>query len=715
MASLTFIIQALLARHEAYVSDAERDRKRILSKMEELEQDKRHLEDKNRETLEENRKLLDQLEAFNLAVTSSDAQVQSLTDKLHATEQSLERMNGLATQSESLQRQLSRLEEEEARLHTNLDTTKENERAAVLRWQQAERTIVNLHLQIEQLEHEAKKERDRVDEEILARQKNVLAAEMQQSDQFDRVSSAKTLPQAKSANNVISHFVKDILADNANLQLSIVELRGLLQRSNEQVEQLQDQLVQHPPLEDPSPRSPTPTLGVELGAGTKEFHVHHHYHAAIQAAESSKTPKSQIRRRTRNTRVRHSSGQFTPVSITSSPRSSISMFRPSSPASAGTIISPAITVPKQKARWSMQSNQTGFTSSSSLPSSPSGGSIFDRTFNDAATTTDISRPTSPESAGGFSPRGTGASHFDLMDRKRRQFSQRVNHIDLANPSAKEDGGDQYPGTPTSKAKPSSLSSKRNSALSHQDIASPFHSTIPEETEGTSLPKKAILTPDTDHSDFPISPSEDSSTPQLKRIASHESIFSVSGMDIHTLANQPIQRLISNRVISAPTLSSSTLTSTALSDASATAVRPSLYRKRVAANNDSFSRAYLSGVAASHIPSQVTVKKKPSMSQMMLGWWTRVATAEEDTGPLTQASLAAVDARSLSSGTAAKSVDSVESGLRTMAATQKPRPPGVNQLGPILGFGPEPATPFKACLGIGEVDEEALMDSLRENE
>lgn len=708
MASLTFIIQALLARHEAYVSDAEQDRKRILSKMEELEQDKKHLEDRNRETVEENRKLLDQLEAFNLAVTSSDVQVQSLTDRLHATEQRLERMNGLATRSEGLQRQLSRLEEEEARLHANLDTTKENERVAVLRWQQAERTIVNLHLQIEQLEHEAKKERDRMDEEILAGRKNALATELQQPGQLDRASSVKTLPQVKSTNNVISHFVKDILADNANLQLSIVELRGL-------VEQLQEQLAQQAPLEDASPQSPIPTLGVELGVGTKEFHVHHHYHAPIQAAELSKNPKSQIRRRTRNTRVRHSSGQFTPISITSSPRSSISMLNPSSPTSAGTILSPAVvTIPRQKARWSMQSNQTGFTSSSSLPSSPSGGSIFDRTFNDTAATTDISRPTSPESIGGFSPRGTGASHFDLMDRKRRQFLQRANHIDLANPSTKENNRDQYPGTPTSKAKPSSLSLKRNSALSHLEIASPFHSVIPEEIEDPSLPKKPILNLDTDHRDSPVSPSEDDSTPQLKRVASHESIFSVSGMDIHTLANRPTQRLISNRVISAPMRSSSTLTSTALSDASATAVRPSLYRKSTAANSGSFSRAYLSGVAASNIPSYPTVKKKPSMSQMVLGWWTWGATAEEDTGPPTQASLAAVDARSVSSETAAKSVDSVDSGLRTMAATQKPRVPGINQAGPIFGFGPEPATPFKACLEIGEVDEEALRESLREN-
>src|SRR5215469_18574967 len=116
MASLTFIIQALLARHEAYVADAEQDRKRILSKMEELEQDKKHLEDKNREAVDDNRKLLDELEALNLAVTSSDAQIQSLTDALHATDQRLERMNGLAARSEGLQRQLSRLEEEEARL-----------------------------------------------------------------------------------------------------------------------------------------------------------------------------------------------------------------------------------------------------------------------------------------------------------------------------------------------------------------------------------------------------------------------------------------------------------------------------------------------------------------------------------------------------------------------------------------------------------------------
>jgi len=99
--------------------------------------------------------------------------------------------------------------------------------------------------------------------------------------------------------------------------------------------------------------------------------------------------------------------------------------------------------------------------------------------------------------------------------------------------------------------------------------------------------------------------------------------------------------------------------------------------------------------------------------MVLGWWTGAPAAEEE-GPPIQASLPAVDAKSVNSGTGAKSVHSVDSGLRRTTTVRRARPPGVNQVGPIFGFGPEPATPFKACLGQGEVDEEALRESLLEN-
>ena len=724
MASLTFLLQALLARHEAYVIDSEQDRKRLLAKMEELEQEKRRLEHKNKETVDENRKLLDQLEALNLATTASDAHVQSLTDHLRTTEARLERINGLANRAEGLQKQLSRLEEEQMRLHSNLDVTKENERAAVLRWQQAERTIVSLHLQIEHLEREAKKERDRQQEENAIIERKVALEAQLQAPPDGAASSSKTLPQAKSGNNAISHFVKDILQDNANLQLGIVELRELLQTSHEEVEHLRGLVAQHVPLEDPTSGIATPTLGAELGMGTKEFHVHHHYHAPSPVAESSKTPRNQVHRRPRKSRTRLSSGQFTPRSASSTPRSSVSILKPSSPTSAAAIISPtSVSMPKQKARWSMQSNQTGFTSSSSLPSSPSGNSIFDRVYNDAATATDMSRPSSPESTMALSPRGVNyIDHLGRAKGKKPSLNQSRPGMNETVPNTLEDisiSAPQFSATLKSPQSPLT-DTKRNSVLSNLDTPSPLHSTIPEETEDASQLKETAAL-DADHPDSPTSPSESSPAPPLKRVASHESIFSISGMDIHTLPDRPTQRLIGSRVVSAPVIGSSIINPTAVTVTTATAVRPSLYRTP-APGSDSFSRSYLSGVVGTHI-AHPNLKKKPSMGQTMGSWlygrWMGAAIAEEPSPsvatvtPASGSTLPAADTRSVSSGV--RSAASVHSGdnAKTQTPVWKARPPGVNQIGPILGFGPEPATPFKATLNDGELNEEALRECLTE--
>ena len=55
-----------------------------------------------------------------------------------------------------------------------------------------------------------------------------------------------TLPGArhsKNGTNVVSHFVKDILQDNVNLQMGIVELRDMLMTSNDEVHKLREQLM----------------------------------------------------------------------------------------------------------------------------------------------------------------------------------------------------------------------------------------------------------------------------------------------------------------------------------------------------------------------------------------------------------------------------------------------------------------------------------------
>jgi chromosome segregation ATPase len=159
--SLIFALQALLIRHESYVADAEQDRRRMEQKVHRLEQEKRDMEARNKENVEENRRLLDQLEALNTACAESEMKVLSLTELLRSTDQELERLNSLAARTEVLQIQFARLEDEQAALHATLATTKEEEHAVLLRWQKAERTILSLQDQIDQIELDAREERER--------------------------------------------------------------------------------------------------------------------------------------------------------------------------------------------------------------------------------------------------------------------------------------------------------------------------------------------------------------------------------------------------------------------------------------------------------------------------------------------------------------------------------------------------------------------------
>jgi chromosome segregation ATPase len=89
---LTFALQALLIRHEAYVADSERERRQMVATIENLEKEKLELEASNAQTIKANRDLLDQLENLNEAAINSDAQIQALEDTLRSTEEELERL-----------------------------------------------------------------------------------------------------------------------------------------------------------------------------------------------------------------------------------------------------------------------------------------------------------------------------------------------------------------------------------------------------------------------------------------------------------------------------------------------------------------------------------------------------------------------------------------------------------------------------------------------
>jgi chromosome segregation ATPase len=153
--------QALLVRHESFVADAEQERCRMMDKIEALERTNTALEDRNRDTIGENRLLLDQLESLNSAVKESESKVHTLTDELQSTDLELKRMTNLASRTNELQTELVQLEEDLAAVTSASSFDREEGRVAKLRWQQAEKTIETLELQIERIESDAKEERER--------------------------------------------------------------------------------------------------------------------------------------------------------------------------------------------------------------------------------------------------------------------------------------------------------------------------------------------------------------------------------------------------------------------------------------------------------------------------------------------------------------------------------------------------------------------------
>jgi chromosome segregation ATPase len=248
--SLTFALQALLIRHEAYMVEAEQSRLEMSARIESLEIDKQKLEADNAKTIQENRGLLNQLEDLNGSVTDSEHHVKSLEATLQSTQQELRRLEGLAQRTHDLEVQLSALEQEQVVLQQTVATTKAEERSAIQRWKKAERRLYEVQEQLEKIEREAREERERHVEVVgrMERQRTVEKELESAAGRLKGAAAATSLGQGKNGSNVVSHFVKDILQDNANLQMGIVELREMLMNSNEEVQTLREQLMLHQPM-----------------------------------------------------------------------------------------------------------------------------------------------------------------------------------------------------------------------------------------------------------------------------------------------------------------------------------------------------------------------------------------------------------------------------------------------------------------------------------
>lgn len=696
MSSLTFSLQALLMRHEAYIADSERERKSMTAHIESLEAEKVALEKKNATVIEENRNLLDQLEALNSAVSESDAHVVNLQATLQSTHHELQKLSQLASRTEWLEKQLAEFEREQASLQTSIETKDESEKSAIRRWQKAERTLASLQDQIERIELEAKEEKER-HREIVDRMERRRAVEKELGSAATRLKGAAAQKDGSDdagGPTVVSHFVKDILQDNANLQMGIVELREMLNNSNEEVESLRSQLLVHQPADSEEnkkrPKSPLKRKDLRdemTRANSQELHVHHHYHAPPTPAP----PKPQLVRRPRKKRVgAFTSGHFTPPSGASTPRSSFSYGSPT-PAAA-ILQQTAASVPQQipRNRWSTHSNLTHQSLlASSGPSSPQSttnrtSSIFDRVFSDAGL--DSSRPTTPDTEDPGSPVFIpGHSKRGSQNSFRTHSAPLVSRTGL-NPGFSRPMLDAIVSVeelpklveppPAGEIIPEANEAEWEDQISpHADISSDFTSPMSDDL------------PDPLHDQaFYQKP--------LRRAASHESILSVSAMDIHTLKARPSQLL-------APYRGRDLTTRAVISDTTAHAAHPTAMSRPTATG-----KSLLSGMAADQ--RQVGASATP-IGKKVGGW---IFGRWGATPAPTSAAATPVTAKKADKPGSISSA-SDKGATNAQATPKKPiqlRAPGINQSGPLLGFFPEAKSPPKAPV-MKNLDQEALSSLL----
>lgn len=549
--ALTFALQALLARHEAYMASAERDRFEMQSRIEQLETEKRTLEAENARTIQENRALLDQLESFNNSVIDSETQIRSLEATLQSSEQAIRKLQGAEARATAMEDQIADLEAEQDALRNTLVTTEGEAKSAMQRWRRAEKGISDLQEKLEKIDREACEERER-HAEVLARMEKQRSMEKDLNTAAGRLkgaAAAKTIGDGGNGGSVVSHFVRDLLQDNANLQVGMAELRELLLNSNDEIQHLREQLTFHQPVEGkensaantlraeldsdeidpPSPTSPkSPQRSKPAASVSQELHIHHHYHVAKPA--EPKKPKKKRQNLVPN--VFNPSRNFSP---SSPPSPGLPHWR--MPHTPGAPMSHSVrdsisTAPST--RWSVFSEQPSDFAPSSVPSSPVSnrrGSIFDRTGHD----TDY--PTSPvTSIDPTSPVWTRHKK-QPSDASRRKFSTpRPLFLD---------------GLPEDDQSPARRYGNGNSSKLRENL--PTIMTTSEDGPGPATmgaSPEDLVTDSTGSGDgasnVPFAPYYDdcyttNTRPRLHRAASSESIMSLTGgLDIHTLKARPSQ-------------------------------------------------------------------------------------------------------------------------------------------------------------------------------
>jgi hypothetical protein len=753
---LIFPLQALLTRHESYVSESQQEHQRLTAYISELERERAHLQTTNGKIVEENRQLLNQLEVANTSLKDSDSHVKSLEALLRDCEVESRRLNGLSRRTEELEFQILELEKERITLSRQSDDAIEETKSTIRRWKESEAKVRKLEIELQRIEWDAKKDRERY-EEIIARLERERVLERELGGAEGRLKGAAAIRGLNGkgrGTNVVSHFVRDILQDNANLQAGIVELRELLQASNEEVQNLREQILQHQPVEsgDVQDLSSSVPLSEQIDWAEpppkvqQSVHVHHHYHAKLGKRERTPT----IRRTSRKRAV------IGPGMLPSTPESSA----PSTPVIGHHrfVSSPILPISLHQPqplrnRWSVQSTATASSMVSSFPSSPRSyyeqpSSIFDR----LEAGEESSRPTSPESTGfASSPlKFDGISGFGKCEQLGIEESEFIpTHItedhEISPSETEAETKSQEtayePGSQELTPKPSQILVADDWVEGHIHPEPPDTGTSTEQltpATGTGLPNIIVEEEPEEHPDvleqsFQAEPSsslasydgpEGVTGPSLRRTASHDSLVSISGMDIHiakrpsSSTSQSSSLLKGNKAYFALSPSAARRMPSAQPLATVTEYTASSSGRSFSSNSltvpsaelslpprsVSSSVVALSGLAG--LPSSQHDNQQPSSSGLtrLVGGWVRgkwgIAPVKSNT-----------DLRSSAASTStSSSIDSQQRQGQSSSLFPIGRGPGINQKGPIPGLRPPQRI---TAVQITKVDEVVLKESLAE--
>ncbi|KAL7920764.1 hypothetical protein ACQKWADRAFT_149647 [Trichoderma austrokoningii] len=504
--------KALLARHEAYMADAERDRLRLNSRIDRLQTDKEELEANNAAKSEENNQLLEQLEILNSTVLDSDAKIKSLEASLLSSQQAIRRLENAAARATEADQHLQILEVEQDKLTGELRASKEEARSHAQRFKEAQRGILDMQDQLERMEREAILERQRHEEmmEKVDRQREVEKHLDAAAVRLKGAAVSKSITDNRQGSKIVGHFVRDLLQDNANLQLGIAELREMLLNSNDEIQSLREQLMFHQPLPDDC--SPASTLKAELEPSLfensrppQEFHIHHHYHVA--AKQEARKPKKK--------RQGLLPGIFTPPATISSRSSSPGPWAQrrliSSPIAPVLSNAGGDTTPITARSSAWHEFSTPSEMSSSLPTSPG---IFDHSGTE---TDSLMSPTT--SYDPMSPTWR-ASHRKRPSAASSASFQSLSIIDIEPGMAGAQAPNPY---------------RFSSGVIHEEDED-LSTSISANVTNPDASKDSSAADD----DTTIDPTPEPRS-RLRRIASHESIMSLSGgLDIHTLQIRPSQ-------------------------------------------------------------------------------------------------------------------------------------------------------------------------------